>query len=180
MAKNYWERLDELKHKDLLDFSEIGEILEADTSDVDVYGAIIQYSELDNFDKKLPNTIDTWIEIALAMACAWKMEKRPDFLNLQDVSPSLGIDRDDILAFLKLRHYIYEPHEGEFHVTVLGLETGVIERRDNWDYLSKKGIKRLVDAFYSVEVTDEEKKRIEAICAEAEKKARYNGVGRAE
>lgn len=114
--------------------------------------------------------------------------------TITDTSKELGLKRDDVLEFLKLRGYITRDkhtrpsRKGDFIGTALGLEKGYVE---NYTYtnektscvhvlLTEKGFEKVKKAFFIEKPTQEEKERIEKICKEYEKNIKPRELGKAE
>ena len=114
--------------------------------------------------------------------------------TVTDTSKELGLKRDDVLEFLRLRGYImrdkqrYSKHKGDFIGTALGLEKGYVE---NYTYtnekascshvlLTEKGFEKVKKAFLVEKPSQEEKNRINKLCIEAERNMKPSLLGRAE
>lgn len=187
MAVNIFERIEELKGKPVLTLAEIDELCNECTTDsdaaVDVAGDIIQFSDLtegyeDLTNFTLPNSKETWIAVAQAVATEVVMN-RPVKWTVEECAWVLKVNKEDVLKFLQIKQYITK-YNGAWHATGMGVDFGCVENRDGEVLLTKKGFEKVQKALTPVELSPEERKRIDAICAEAEKKARYNGVGKAE
>ena len=114
--------------------------------------------------------------------------------TITEASKELGLKRDDVLEFLRLRGYIMRNNhrrpsrKGDFIGTVLGLEKGYVE---NYTYtkektscihvlLTEKGFQKVEKAFLVDKPAQAEKERIEIICKEYEKNIKSRSIGLAE
>lgn len=114
--------------------------------------------------------------------------------TITDVSKELGLKRDDVLEFLRLRGYIMRNNhrrlsrKGDFIGTALGLEKGYVE---NYTYtnektscihvlLTEKGFQKIQKAFFIDKPTEVEKARINELCRIAEKNMHPTLLGKAE
>jgi len=111
-----------------------------------------------------------------------------------NVAKCLGLKRDDVLEFLKLRGYIVRDHQrsktrkGDYIGTVLGIEKGYVKNyifsNDKASYvhfyLTKKGLDKVEKAFLVDKPTQKERERIDAICREYEKNMKPSLLGKAE
>jgi len=114
--------------------------------------------------------------------------------TITDTSKELGLKRDDVLEFLRLRGYIMRDNhrrpsrKGEFIGTALGLEKGYVE---NYTYtnektscvhvvLTEKGFEKVEKAFLIDKPAQAEKERINKLCKEAERNMKPSLLGKAE
>ena len=114
--------------------------------------------------------------------------------TITDTSKELGLKRDDVVEFLRLRGYIMRDNhrrpsrKGEFIGTVLGLDKGYVV---NYQYsnekitcthvlLTEKGFQKVQKAFFVDKPAQAEKARIDAICKEYERKMKPFSCGKAE
>ena len=105
--------------------------------------------------------------------------ERPQKWNFEGASLELGMSEEDIRDFLRIKQYIFKVDE-KWLGTAMGLEFGYVENLYGEVWITEKGLKKVKKALEIPELSPEERKRIDAICAEAERNARYNGVGKAE
>ena len=115
-------------------------------------------------------------------------------LTATNVAKCLGLKRDDVLEFLRLRGYIMRDHrrsrtrKGDYIGTPLGLTKGYVVNYlyDNGKsayvhfYLTPKGKDKIEKAFLFEKPAEAERERIEKICKEYEKNMRASWIGRAE
>ena len=185
MRKGIYQIIDELKEKPTLTLSEINNICNEFNTDrrcIDVFGAIIQYTSLtgnvtDLTDFEFPNTKETWIEIASALATQYYLCQPMEY-SIEDISRNLEIPVEDIISFLKQRNYIIYKN-GIWRATVLGIEKGYTDNTNEGLILTEKCEEKIRKAF-SYEFSPEEQKRIDAICAEAERTMKPFSCGKAE
>lgn len=111
-----------------------------------------------------------------------------------NVAKCLGIKREDVLEFLKLRGYIMRDkrrsrtRKGDYIGTPLGIERGYISNyifsNEKAQYvhfqLTQKGFDKVKMAFQSGYISPEERLRIDAVCKEYEKNMRATSLGKAE
>lgn len=111
-----------------------------------------------------------------------------------NVAKCLGIKRDDVLEFLKMRGYIMREHtqnpnkKGKYQGTALGIERGYVknyvftnEKTSRIQFhLTVKGMQKVEKAFLIDKPTQVEKERIESVCKEYEKNMRSSAIGKAE
>lgn len=114
--------------------------------------------------------------------------------SVTNVAKCLGLKRDDIFEFLKLRGYIMREHsenpnkKGKYQGTVLGIERGYIknyifsnDKISNIQFhLTPKGMQKVEKAFFVDKPAQIEKERVEKLCKEAEKKMKPSSIGKAE
>jgi phage antirepressor YoqD-like protein len=114
--------------------------------------------------------------------------------SVTNVAKCLGIKRDDIFEFLKLRGYIMREHtqnpnrKGKYQGTALGIERGYIknyvftnDKTSNIQFhLTPKGMQKVEKAFLIDKPAQAEKERIDAICKEYEKNIKSRSIGLAE
>lgn len=117
-----------------------------------------------------------------------------DSFTATSVAKSLGLKREDVLEFLKLRGYIMREHcknpkrKGDYIGTVLGIERGYVQNYTYTNdktscvhfYLTEKGKQKVEKAFFIDKPVRAEKDRIDAICREYEKNMRASTIGKAE
>ena len=111
-----------------------------------------------------------------------------------NVAKCLGVKREDILEFLKLRGYITRDkrrsptRKGDYIGTPLGIEKGYVSNyifsNEKAQYvhfhLTQKGFEKVEKAFQIGYVSAAERKRIDEVCAEYEKNMRSTSLGKAE
>lgn len=110
-----------------------------------------------------------------------------------NVAKCLGLKREEVLEFLKLRGYIMRDHrrgkrKGDYIGTVLGIEKGYVKNyifsNDRTScvhfYLTKKGMDKVEKAFLVEKPTQAEKERIDSICREYERNMKPSLLGKAE
>lgn len=114
--------------------------------------------------------------------------------SVTNVAKCLGLKRDDIFEFLKLRGYIMREHtqnpnkKGKYQGTALGIERGYIknyvftnDKTSNIQFhLTPKGMQKVEKAFLIDKPAQAEKERIETICKEYEKNIKSSSIGLAE
>lgn len=120
------------------------------------------------------------------------LESKPTLFTATDVARILNISRNnDIIPFLEMRKYIVRQNDhrnrkGNLIATILGVQSGCVVNQLYGKYkrvqffITEKGMERIEKAFCHSELTPEQQKRVNAICAEYEKKMRPNGLGLAE
>lgn len=185
MRKGIYQIIDELKEKPTLTLSEINNICnEFDTDErcIDVVNAIVQYTSLtgnetDLTDFEIPNTKETWIEIAGALATEYFF-MQPEVYTIKAISRGLDISEQEIISFLKLRNYIIF-RNGTLFPTVLGIEKGYIINTSEGIKLTEKCEKKIRNAF-TYSISEEEQNRVYALCKEAEKNMKSSSIGKAE
>ena len=110
------------------------------------------------------------------------------------VAKCLGLKREEVLEFLRLRGYIMRDshrrttRKGDFIGTALGIEKGYVENyiysTDQKSYihfyLTLKGKEKVERAFLIEKPNQAEKDRIESICREYEKNMKPSLLGKAE
>ena len=115
-------------------------------------------------------------------------------ITATDVAKCLGLKRDEVLEFLRLRGYIMRDQpkrkrKGDYYGTALGIEKGYVENylyttdgKDSYIhfYLTKKGMEKVKNAFFIEKPTQEEKERINKLCMEAERNMKPSLLGKAE
>lgn len=111
-----------------------------------------------------------------------------------NVAKCLGIKREDILEFLKLRGYITRDRrrsptrKGDYIGTPLGIERGYVSNYIFSNakasyvhfHLTQKGFEKIEKAFKTDPISPEERIRIDAVCKEYEKNMRSSSLGKAE
>jgi hypothetical protein len=112
--------------------------------------------------------------------------------TVTDIARLLNLSRDnDIIPFLELKNYIVRQtpdrdRKGNLIATILGVQSGWLVNQYNRKhkriqfYITEKGMERIEKAFCHPELTPEQQRRVNAICAEYEKNMRPNGLGLAE
>ena len=116
-----------------------------------------------------------------------------DSFTATTVAKCLGLKRDEVLDFLKLRGYIMRDQpkrkrKGDYYGTILGIEKGYVKNylyTSGTDshihfYLTKKGMEKVEKAFFIDKPTQEEKERINQLCIEAERNMKPSLLGKAE
>lgn len=120
-------------------------------------------------------------------------EDREETFTATIVAKCLGLKRDEVLEFLKLRGYIMRDQpkrksKGDYYATALGIEKGYVKNylftsgKDAYlhFYLTRKGMEKVEKAFVIDKPTQAEKDRIDAICREYEKNMKPSLLGKAE
>lgn len=111
-----------------------------------------------------------------------------------NVAKLLQIKRDDILQFLEIKKYIMrERHDnpdkkGKYQATALGIDLGYVKNylytKDNFScvqfHITPKGMQKIEKAFCHNELTPEQQRKVNAVCAEYEKNMRPSLLGKAE
>lgn len=168
MEKNYFDRMQELLKKEFLTFDDVGEILDTESLGIDIAGDIIQYTDLtknqtDLMDFTMPNTKETWIEIAKAIVEDFQLSK-PIERSIINLSYLLKINPDEITQFLVLRGYIVN-HSNKWMATALGIEVGCVVNRPDGLFITEKGASRIKAAFKPAALSDKELQEINDVCA---------------
>ncbi|MCR5436185.1 MAG: hypothetical protein K6E97_03865 [Treponema sp.] len=187
MLVNIFEKIDELKAKDTLSLSEINDIcneFDDDRRCIDVFNAIIQFSslipveqtDLNNF--VLPNTKETWIEVASALATEHYLSQPMDHV-IETVALGLEISVDDIISFLKRRNYIMSC-DNQLLATALGIEKGYVINTNKGLRLTDKCVEKIRKAFLIDKPSQAERERIDRACREAERRMKPFSCGKAE
>lgn len=112
-------------------------------------------------------------------------------LEVKEVSRYLRIEINDILEFLKIRGYAKKHEElaDKWFATAMGVELGYVKNElwPNGDseypirfYITQKGFYKIEKAFKYESVSEEERKRIDELCKEAEKNVKTSLLGKAE
>ncbi len=112
--------------------------------------------------------------------------------TVTDIARLLNLSRDnDIIPFLEIKKYIVRQtqdrdRKGNLIATILGVQSGWLANQYNRKhkriqfYITEKGMERIEKAFCHEELTPEQQRKVNAICAEYEKNMRPNGLGLAE
>ena len=112
--------------------------------------------------------------------------------TVTDIARLLNLSRDnDIIPFLEVKKYIVRQtpdrdRKGNLIATILGVQSGWLVNQYNRKhkriqfYITEKGMEKIEKAFCHPELTPEQQRRVNAICAEYEKNMRPNGLGLAE
>lgn len=112
--------------------------------------------------------------------------------TVTDIARLLNLSRDnDIIPFLEIKKYIVRQtpdrdRKGNLIATILGVQSGWLVNQYNRKhkriqfYITEKGMEKIEKAFCHPELTPEQQRRVNAICAEYEKKMRPSALGRAE
>lgn len=112
--------------------------------------------------------------------------------TVTDIARLLNLSRDnDIIPFLEIKKYIVRQtpdrdRKGNLIATMLGIQSGCVINQYNYKhkriqfYLTEKGMKRIEKAFCNKDFTPEQQKKINALCAAAEKNMKPNCLGLAE
>ena len=112
--------------------------------------------------------------------------------TVTDIARLLNLSRDnDIIPFLEVKKYIVRQtpdrdRKGNLIATMLGIQSGCVVNQYNYKhkriqfYITEKGMQRIEKAFCHNELTPDQQKRVNAICAEYEKNMRPSSLGRAE
>ena len=112
--------------------------------------------------------------------------------TITDTSKELGLKRDDVLEFLKLRGYITRnkhtrpSRKGDFIGTALGIERGyVVNYLYTNDKISQvqfhitpKGMQKIEKAFNLGRLSPVQEERVNAMCKEAEKNMKSSSIGK--
>lgn len=119
------------------------------------------------------------------------LEKKVLF-TVTDVARLLSLSRNnDIIPFLEIKKYIVRQtpdrdRKGNLIATALGVQSGCLINQYNRKYkriqfyITEKGLERIEKAFCNNGLTPEEQKRVNALCATAEKTMRPSCLGLAE
>lgn len=114
--------------------------------------------------------------------------------SVTNVAKCLGLKRDDIFEFLKLRGYIMRVQsqnpdkKGKYQGTALGIKKGYIknyvftnDKISNIQFhLTPKGMQKVEKAFLIDKPAQAEKERINKLCKEAERNMKPSLLGKAE
>lgn len=112
--------------------------------------------------------------------------------TVTDVARLLNLSRNnDIIPFLEVKKYIVRQtpdrdRKGNLIATMLGVQSGCLVNQYNRKhkriqfYITEKGMERIEKAFCHNELTPEQQRYVNAVCAEYEKNMRPNGLGLAE
>lgn len=112
--------------------------------------------------------------------------------TVTDIARLLNLSRDnDIIPFLELKKYIIRQtpdrdRKGNLIATALGVHSGCVFNQYNHKhkriqfYITEKGMQRIEKAFCHNEITPEQQRRVNALCAEAERTMRPTALGLAE
>ena len=135
------------------------------------------------------------IEALTPDAESWRAFAESDgTFSATNVAKLLKIKRDDILQFLEIKKYIMrERHDnpdkkGKYQATALGIDLGYVKNylytKDNFScvqfHITPKGMQKIEKAFCNNGFTPEQQKKINALCAAAEKNMKPSLIGRAE
>ena len=112
--------------------------------------------------------------------------------TVTDIARLLNLSRDnEIIPFLEIKKYIVRQtpdrdRKGNLIATILGIQSGCVINQYNRKhkriqfYITEKGMQKIEKAFCHNELTPEQQKKVNAICAEYEKTMKPNGLGLAE
>jgi len=112
--------------------------------------------------------------------------------TVTDIARLLNLSRDnDIIPFLEIKKYIVRQtpdrdRKGNLIATILGIQSGCVINQYNKKhkriqfYITEKGMQKIEKAFCHNELTPEQQKKVNAICAEYEKNMRPSLLGKAE
>lgn len=112
--------------------------------------------------------------------------------TVTDIARLLNLSRDnDIIPFLEIKKYIVRQtpdrdRKGNLIATMLGIQSGCLVNQYNHKhkriqfYITEKGMQKIEKAFCHNELTPEQQKKVNAICAEYEKNLRPSLLGKAE
>ena len=112
--------------------------------------------------------------------------------TVTDIARLLNLSRDnDIIPFLEIKKYIVRQkpdrdRKGNLIATIVGVQSGWLVNQYNRKhkriqfYITEKGMEKIEKAFCHEELTPEQQRRVNAICAEYEKTMKPNGLGLAE
>lgn len=117
-----------------------------------------------------------------------------EFYTASNTAKCLGVKREDVLEFLKLRGYITRDRrrsptrKGDYIGTPLGIKKGYVSNylfsNSKASYvhfrLTKAGFQKVKNAFEIGYISPEERIRIDAVCKEYEKNMRSSSLGKAE
>ena len=113
-------------------------------------------------------------------------------ITVTDVARLLNLSRNnDIIPFLEVKKYIVRQtpdrdRKGNLIATALGVQSGCLINQYNKKhkciqfYVTEKGLDKIEKAFCHNELTPEQQRYVNAVCAEYEKKMRPSALGRAE
>lgn len=119
------------------------------------------------------------------------LEKKVLF-TVTDVARLLNLSRNnDIIPFLEVKKYIVRQtpdrdRKGNLIATMLGVQSGCLVNQYNHKhkriqfYITEKGMERIEKAFCHNELTPEQQRKVNAICAEYEKNMKPSLLGKAE
>ena len=119
------------------------------------------------------------------------LEKKVLF-TATDVARLLNLSRDnEIIPFLEIKKYIvrqndHRDRKGNLIATILGVKSGCVVNQLYGKYkrvqffITEKGMERIEKAFCHSELTPEQQRKVNAVCAEYEKNMRPNCLGLAE
>lgn len=112
--------------------------------------------------------------------------------TVTDIARLLNLSRDnDIIPFLEIKKYIVRQkpdrdRKGNLIATILGIQSGCVINQYNRKhkriqfYITEKGMEKIEKAFCHNELTPEQQRRVNALCAAAEKNMRPSLLGKAE
>lgn len=110
-------------------------------------------------------------------------------LEVREIASFLKIEINDILSFLEIKKYaMFNKKENRWYATAMGVELGYT-KNELWPkegdyvihfYITKKGYDKIEKAFCNNGFTPEQQKKINALCAAAEKNMKPNCLGLAE
>lgn len=135
------------------------------------------------------------IEALTPDAESWRAFAESDgSFSATNIAKLLKIKRDDILQFLEIKKYIMrERHDnpnkkGKYQATALGIYSGYVKNylytKDNFSciqfHITPLGMQKIEKAFCNKDFTPEQQKKINALCAAAEKNMKPNCLGLAE
>ena len=112
--------------------------------------------------------------------------------TVTDIARLLNLSRDnDIIPFLEIKKYIVRQkpdrdRKGNIIATILGVQSGCVINQYNRKhkriqfYITEKGMEKIEKAFCHNELTPEQQRRVNALCAAAEKNMRPSLLGKAE
>lgn len=112
--------------------------------------------------------------------------------TVTDIARLLNLSRDnDIIPFLEIKKYIVRQkpdrdRKGNLIATIVGVQSGWLVNQYNRKhkriqfYITEKGMEKIEKAFCHEELTPEQQRRVNAICAEYERTMKPNGLGLAE
>ena len=106
-----------------------------------------------------------------------------------DVARILNLSRDnEIIPFLEIKKYVvrqndHRDRKGNLIATILGVKSGCVVNELYGKYkrvqffITEKGMEKIEKAFCHNELTPEQQRRVNAICAEYEKNMKKTNLG---
>ena len=121
-----------------------------------------------------------------------KTLEKEKLFTVTDVARLLNLSRNnEIIPFLEIKKYIIRQtpdrdRKGNLIATRLGIQSGCVINQYNYKhkriqfYITEKGLDRIEKAFCHSELTPEQQRRVNALCAAAERSMRPSALGLAE